>query len=145
MVLCEYSLRGGIIVQQRCIGRSAIIRWLIVISKPQIFPFKVRVRITFATSSQYDYLLVIWRFSLTNLTIYTHAMNWTASASMTQKPIAHLLCYLLEHFWSRIEVLHVCHLVVGNTKVILHQIRNYSLFHEVWRLVAILRLWRLEG
>ncbi len=27
--------------------------------------------------------------------------------------IAHLLCYFLEHFWSRIEVLHVCHLVVG--------------------------------
>ncbi len=59
--------------------------------------------------------------------------------------IAHLLCYFLEHFWSRIKVLHVCHLVVGNTNEILHQIRNYSLFFEVWRLVAILRLWRLEG
>ncbi len=36
------------------------------------------------TSSQYNFLLVIWRFSLTNLTIYSHAMNWTASASMTR-------------------------------------------------------------
>ncbi len=33
------------------------------------------------TSSQYNFLLVIWRFSLT---IYSHAMNWTASASMTR-------------------------------------------------------------
>ncbi len=30
-----------------------------------------------------------------------------------------------------LEVLHVCHLVVGNTNAILHHIRNYSLFHEV--------------
>ncbi len=28
---------------------------------------------------------------------------------------------------SRIEVLHVCHLVVGNTNEILHHIRNYGL------------------
>ncbi len=37
-----------------------------------------------ATSSQYKFLLVIWQFSLTKLTIYSHAMNWTASASMIQ-------------------------------------------------------------
>ncbi len=34
--------------------------------------------------SQYNFLLVIWQFSLTNLTIYLHAMNWTASASIIQ-------------------------------------------------------------
>ncbi len=32
------------------------------------------------TSSRYNFLLAIWLFSLT---IYWHAMNWTASASMT--------------------------------------------------------------
>ncbi len=37
------------------------------------------LRITFVTSSRYDFLLVILRFSLTNLTIYSHAMNWTPS------------------------------------------------------------------
>ncbi len=36
------------------------------------------------TSSRYNFLLSICRFSLTNLTIYSHAMNWTASASMTR-------------------------------------------------------------
>ncbi len=34
--------------------------------------------------------------------------------------------------------------MVGNTNEILHQIRNYGLFDQVWRLVAILRLWRLD-
>ncbi len=35
-----------------------------------------------------------------------------------------LLLYYSAIFWSRIEVLHVCHLVVGNTNEILHHIRN---------------------
>ncbi len=36
------------------------------------------------TSSRYNFLLAIWRFSLTNLIIYSDAMNWTASASVTR-------------------------------------------------------------
>ncbi len=99
------------------------------------------------TSSQYNFLLVIWRFSLT---IYSHAMTWTASASMTRSLTcsaisSNTLNRNMTSFWSRTEVLHVCHLVVGNTNAILHHIRNYSLFNELWHLVAILRLWRLEG
>ncbi len=37
------ALRGGTIALQRCTGRSAIIRRPIVISKRQIFPFRVRI------------------------------------------------------------------------------------------------------
>ncbi len=45
--------------------------------------------------------IVIWRFSLT---IYSHC---ELNCSRINDTIAHLLCYFLEHFWSRIEVLHV--------------------------------------
>ncbi len=44
-VLCEHSrlARAAPLRMQRCTGRSAIIRRLIVISKRQIFPFRVRI------------------------------------------------------------------------------------------------------
>ncbi len=95
------------------------------------------------TSSQYN-------FFISHLAILSHKSHnlltrYELNCFRINDTIAHLLCYFLEHFWSRIKVLHVCHLVVGNTNEILHHIRNYSLFHEVWCLVAILWLWRLEG
>ncbi len=95
------------------------------------------------TSSQYNFLLVIWLF----FSHKSHNLHtcYELNCFCINDTIAHLLCYFLEHFWSRIKVLHVCHLVVGNANAILHHIMNYSLFHEVWCLVAILRLWRLEG
>ncbi len=37
------AMPGGTITQQRCTRRSVIIRRPIVISKPQIFPFRVRL------------------------------------------------------------------------------------------------------
>ncbi len=75
------TIPGGTIAQQRCTGRSAIIRRPIVIFKYS--PSESENSIC-NTSSQYNFLLVIWWFSLTNLTIYSHAMNWTTSASMIQ-------------------------------------------------------------
>ncbi len=87
---------------------------------------------------------------ISHLAIFSHKSHnlltrYELNCFRINATIAHLLCYFLEHFWSRIEILHVCHLVVGNTNAILHHIRNYSLFHEVWPLVAILWLWRLES
>ncbi len=88
----------------------------------------------------------LWLF-ISHLAIFSHNLltHYELNCSRINDTIDHLLCYFLEHFWSRIEVLHVCHLVLGKTNVKLHHIRNYSLFHEVWRLVVILRLWGLEG
>ncbi len=37
------AMPGGIIAQQRCTGRSVVIRQQIDISKPLIFPFRVRI------------------------------------------------------------------------------------------------------
>ncbi len=129
-MLCEHSrlARVAPLRMKRCTGRSAIIRRLIVISKRQIFPF-------FPTSSNIPHILTVQLF-ISHLPIFSHKSHnlltrHELNCFRINDTIAHLLCYFLEHFWSRIEVLHVCHLVVGNTNEILHQIRNYSLFYEV--------------
>ncbi len=70
-------------------------------------------------SSQYNFLLVIWAiFSHKSHNLLT---SYELNFFRINDTIAHLPCYFLEHFWSRIEV---CHLVVGNTSAILHDIRN---------------------
>ncbi len=136
---------GSTITQQRCTGRSTIIRRPIVISKPQIFPFRVRIG-----KWHLQHILTV-QLCISHLAIFSQFTShnlltcYELNCFRINDTIAQLLCYFLEHFWSRIEVLHVCHLVVGNTNVILHHIRNYSLFNELWCLVAILRLWLLEG
>ncbi len=124
------AMRCGTIAQQRCTGRSAIIRWPIFISKPQIFPFRVRIG-----EEHLQHILTLQVF-ISHLAIFSHKTHnlltrYELNYFCINVTIAHLLCYFFEHFWSRIEVLHVCHLVVGNTHAILHHIRNYSLFHEV--------------
>ncbi len=89
------AMRCGTIAQQRCTGSSAIIRRPIVISKSQIFPSESESANKICKSSQYKFLLVIWQFSLTKLTIYSHAMNWMLPHQWYNSS---LLCYFLEHF-----------------------------------------------
>ncbi len=116
------AMPGSTIAQQRCTGRSAMIRQTIVISKPQIFPSESE------SANNICNILTVQLF-ICHLAIFSHKSHnlltpYEMNCFRINDTIAHLPCYFLEHFWSRIEVLHVCHLVVGNTNAILHHIRN---------------------
>ncbi len=128
-VLCEHSPCPAATLRSRDVpGEAQISRRPIVISKPQIFPFRVRSVNNICNHPHSTCISHLAIFSHKSHNIRTH---YELNCFCINATIAHLLYYFREHLCSRIEVLHICNLVVGNTNAILHHIRNYSLFHEV--------------